>query len=248
MADQTLTKPVSIDAAAYLANVVDSLHQHTVRVTYMFVAIIVLVLSLGSVGGYLALKAYESQLARAETREAQYQASLATFQSTLAENTAARVAAEAQVSQLQAQIAKRATQPLPAPVQTGLKPDATAQEAAFALQSVYSAVPAFGQPVATPDGKVLVTVTQTQLLIGSKVELDRTKADLQDVKAITSIQTGTISSLNNDLSQCKALQAQSEKVIAGYKAIATKSRFRKFLDGAEKVGLLMAGGIIGHVI
>ena len=246
---QPLTsKPYVPDASAYLANIVQDMHSHTVKVTYMFVAIIVLVLSLGSVGGYLGLKAYEAQLARAETREAQYQTSLAAFQSALAENTVARAAAEAQVAQLQAQIAKRASQPLPAPVQTGLKPDATAEQAKTAIEAVYGADKAFGAlpPVQGPN--VALSVPQAQAIISTKIGLDRTSADLRDEIQIAGLQKTTIDSLQNDLNTCKAVNLEANKTIDAYKKIATKSKFRKFLDGAEKVGLLLAGGVIGHVI
>jgi hypothetical protein len=219
-------------------------HRH-VTFSWGVIGVLILVLGLASFGGWLGLRAFETQIARADAQQAQYQASLKEFQATLSQHDAQRAAAEAQVADLQAQIAHRASQPLPAPVQAGLKPDATAEQAAEAFASVYSVSPS---PSTTPEGNVALSVSNTQLAISAELDKQRFQADFSDEKAIVDLQTGSISSLNKDLAQCTTLETQSEKVIADYKKLAHRSKWQKFVQGAEKAGILVLGGIIGHAL
>jgi hypothetical protein len=61
------------------------------------------------------------------------------------------------------------------------------------------------------------------------------------------------SSLQIDLNACKSTVSQDEtalldanKVISAYKKLAVRSRWKKFLGGAEKVALIAVGFEIGH--
>jgi hypothetical protein len=242
------SRPLVPDASAYLANIVSDMHAHTVRVSYFFVGIIVLVLTLASAGGYFGLKAYESQAARATALEARYDADRTTWQANLTQHDIDRAAAQAQVTDLQAQIAHRAVQPLPQPVQAGLKTDATAEQAKTALEAVYGADKTFGSLPPTQGPNVALSVLQTQAIIVTKAGFDKAVADLQDQKSISSLQTGTINSLQTDLTSCKSTVAESGKVIEAYKKLAVRSKWQKFMSGAEKVVFLVAGGAIGHLI
>lgn len=215
-------------------------HKHA-SVSFWLIGTLVLVMGLMGFGGYEALKSFDAQLARAEQREAQYNTDRKTWQDALAQHDAERVADATKIASLEAQVAARDKKPLPPPVTT---PD----EAVAGLQAAYSDVPAFGAPQATPDGKVAVNVPQAQILITTKLDLNRLKLDLTDEKAIVDLQKQTNASLSKDLTGCQALNVEANKTIADYKKLAKKSRWQKFLSGAEKVGLVLGGMYVGHKI
>jgi hypothetical protein len=222
-------------------------HRH-LTLTYGIVGILLLVLVLMGIGGYLGLKSFNTQLAAQATKDAQYQADRKTFMDTLTAHDAERVAQATQIAQLEAQIAHRAAQPLPKPVQEGLKPNATAQMVAGAVQSVYSSTPIFGAVVVDSAGYIALSPSQGQQVAQTKVDLDKAQGDLGDQKSINSILNVSNSSLTSDLGSCKALNVQANKDIEGYKKLAVKSKWRKFLDGALKVVLVAGGAAIGHAI
>ncbi len=219
-----------------------------VTLSYGLIITLVLFMGLTGVGGYLAVKHFDQQEARAEAREAQYRSDLSKTEAQWTQDRQALQASNDRIAQLEAQIAHRASTPPPKAITDGLKPDATAEQAALALKTAYSAFPDFGEPVATPEGKVLTTVTETQILTSSKLLLDRTQADLKDRTEEVDLLKTNNSLLNNNFQQCQGLLTEANKNIADYKALAKKSKFRKFLDGAEKVGLVLLGGIVGHAI
>jgi hypothetical protein len=227
-------------------------HKHA-TVSFLTLGVLAFVIALASFGGWLGLKEIRAQSARADAQNALYVSALKDFQTTIAQHDAARAVAEAKVEQLTVQIAQRATKPLPAPVQAGLNPNADAKTAASALASVYSDTPQFGAPEPTPDGKVSSTVQETQLLIESKVKLDRLTLDFQDEKQVVDLQTGSISSLNNDLTQCKDTLTSANKTIADYRVVVKPSRWQRFKSGAKiavKVSAvaLPVGILIGKIL
>lgn len=217
-------------------------------VTYSVLAVLVLVLSLACVGGIFGFKAYEAQVARAEVQEQKFDQDRSDFLKQLQADEVARAQDAKDAADRLAQIAARDAQPLkptsPA-VSSGLKPDATAQEAANGLSSAY---PGLGVVDASPDGKVLTTVQQTQFLMGFSLQAARDREDLADLKVAYADQVRISQSEATDLGSCKTALVEAQKTIGDYKKIATKSGWRKFLDGAEKVGLVLAGAAIGHMI
>ena len=219
-------------------------HRH-ITVSYLLIGILALVVSAAGVGGYLGLRAYDAQLARADAQQAVYIADRTAWQMALNEHDHQREAAEAQVASLEAQIAKRQVQPIPAPVKAGLAPDANAKEAAEALKTVYNGSVV---PEATPEGKVSTTVTETQLLIGSKLKLDTVSANLADEIKIAGLQKSSIDTLQTDLNSCKNINIEANKTIDAYKKAATRGKLRRFFDSAVKYAGPVVGVIIGYSI
>lgn len=220
-------------------------HRH-LSFSYALVGTLVLLLVLMGFGGYLGVKAFDQQLARQEAKDTQYQADRKVFMDQLSAHDTERAAQQVQISQLQAQISKRDSQPLPKAVQAGLLPDATAEVVAKAVTEAYSNNPAFGQASATPAGQVSLSVPQAQATVEAKVDFDRASADLADEKSTISLLNGTNFSLTNDLNQCKLLNTKAEADIQGFKKLATRSKWQKFMAGAEKVALFAAGAYVGH--
>lgn len=224
---------------------VRALSTHHVTVSYTLIGVLLVVLALASFGGWLGLKAYDHAIARAEAAEAKYDADEKSWAATLAQHDAQRAADAQQEAQLLAQIASRDKQAPPLVIQAGLKPDATAQQAALALGAA-----AGGQvaPTVTQDNRIAVMPVESQeitldLLAGTKAE-----GDLKDTQSLLDLKNKDNTSLSNDLAQCKTENTEANKVITQYKKAAKRSKFRSFLNGTEKVGLLVLGGYIGHTI
>lgn len=233
------------DIQTLLLAQINKLSQHHVTVSYTLIAVLVLVLGLVGAGGWLGLKSYEGQVARAEAIEARYQDAQKAFSEQLAANNAER-AQDAQASAaLISQIAKRAVAPLPPVIQSGLAASASAESVSKALQEVQ---PGLGTPEVTPDAKVALQVNQAQLVVRSLLAGTQAEADLGDTNALLGLANRDKSTLSNDLDSCTDLNLKANETIAGYKKAAIKSKWRKILDGMEKVGLILGGAAIGHGI
>ena len=216
---------------------------------YAHLGILLLLAAIMCAGGYVALRGFNATLARAEAQEKVYQQDRTQWQSQVAQDAAERQAQALQIAALQAQISKRDSTPLPPAVSKGLQPNANATDANAALTAAYTSVPAFGATKVSPDGQnVLLSVPQAQQVIITQENELKDSADLKDEKSIVALQGFTITTLNTDLKGCQSTVSEANKTIADYKKAAQKSRFRKFLDGAEKVGLVLTGVGLGHMM
>jgi len=222
-------------------------HKH-VHLSFALVGVLVLIIGLACFGGWLGLRSYEAQVARAEAAEARYDQDRKDLTALLSEHEVQRTQDAKAEAQLLAQIVKRDKQ-APSPViQTGLKPDANADQASRAVTEAFKANPDFGGTSPQADGNIGYTVNQTQIVIDTAIERDHLRLDLGDEQKAFDIQRESNISLTNDLHQCVTNKAEADKVIAQYKKAAKKSRFKRFLSGAEKA-LLFAGGVyVGHLL
>lgn len=231
---------------AQLIAQVQTFASHTVRVSYMFLGVIVLVLALAGVGGYFGLKSYEAQVARAEAIEQKYDAAQKDFTAQLAAHDAQRTADAKASAVLVAQIAARAAKP-PAPVVvTALAPSATAEQVRNGLQAVLSPRFPQGIPMAVQGENIEISPVSAQVWLADEVALTRVTADLSDTQVLLSLSNKDNATLKQDLTTANSTLSDAKDTIKAYKKIAVKSRWRKFLDGALKVGLVTAGVAIGH--
>lgn len=222
-------------------------HRH-LTFTWGLVGVIILLMALMGFGGYMAIRSFDKQLAKQEARDTQYQADRKTFLDQLTAHDAERAAQASQIASLEAQIAHRNAQPLPKPISEGLKPDASAEAVAKAVTEAYSDVPSFGVVLAESPTTIALSLPQAQHVVQDEVAYSIARADLNDTQAVVDLQKTANSSLTSDLAQCKDLNVKAQADIAGFKKLATRSKFRKFLDGAEKVALFAAGAYVGHKI
>jgi len=222
-------------------------HRH-LSFSYALVGTLVLLLVLMGFGGYLGVKAFDAQLARQEVKDAQYNQDRKVFMDQLSAHDAERAAQATQIASLGLRIAHRNAEPLPKEVQAGLLPDATAETVARAVTTAYSKNPAFGQATATPGGQVSLSVPQAQATVEAKVGFDKASADLADEKSMVSLLNGTNLSLSNDLNQCKLLNTKAQADIAGFKKLAVRSKWQKFLGGMKTAAAFAAGAYVGHKI
>jgi len=237
-------------------------HKH-VTVTYAVLGwalgVILLLLAVGSLGGYFGFKSWQKAMDKAEVqeqrfeqRDQQYQQAILAFQKQLDADTAERQQASQKQAELQARIDQRASQPLPKPVADGLKPDATAQEAGNALGAIFTRPNAPVVPMATPEGKVAVSVKEAQEIASLGLDGQRSAANLQDETGLYTLEKAKSTSLSNDLTSCQGTLTQSQAdlkeaklTIADYKKVAKKSKWQRIWGGVKDYGLPVAAFILG---
>jgi len=225
---------------------IDSFAGHAKRMHYTFVGIIVLILALAGVGAYLGLQAYEHQASRAEALEQKYEAAQKEFAAQLAAHDAERAENAQQTAALVVQMAARAKQ-APAPVvQKALAPNATAVEIRNGLQDVLSGRGALPSLIDVEGENLVVPPATAQIWLSDEVVLNKIKADLTDTQRLLALANADKASLSSDLAQSQAQNAEAQKVIAAYKKATVVTRWKKFLTGAQKVGILRVGIGLGH--
>lgn len=237
-----------------------TLAQKHVTLSYAILGVLVLAMFVACLGGYMGLRGYEKALAHAqaveqtfEQKDQQYQQMIVSFQQQLAQDSADRQAATAKQTQLAAQIAARAKQPPSPVVQTGLQPDATAQEAGNALGAIFSAPGSPVVPMATPDGKVSVSVKEAQEMASLGLDGERSEADLKDEVGLYTLEQSKFSSLQKDLTSCQSTLSgantsldDAKKAIEAYKKAATKTKLQKVWNGIKTYGLPVLAYLVGR--
>lgn len=244
--------------------VLTNLHNKLHAVIYAHLGVIILLIASLLGAGYVAVKVHEHDLAHAEQLQqafnqqaqvaAQAQKQLADI---IAADAAQRAQETAQEQQIELAMAKRAQEPLPAPITAALAPSANAAVVVSGLEVAYSDVQPPMAPSVTPDGKIAVSVSNAQAEVSAKVALGKYEADLHDEVALFTLEQTKSASFQKDLATCQATVSQDEtaladakKTIAAYEKVAKQSRFRKILGSigrnAERVAILVVGIELGH--
>ena len=216
------------------------------RVLYSHAGILVLLIVLIGAGGYFGLRSYDAQLAKAQVTEQKYEAAQKTLTDLLATDAQERAAMQAQQANLIGQIAKRDKTPPPAPVIAALQPNASAEVLALGLGSSYSDNLSFGVPQTTSDGLVALNGQETQIVIQDHEQGKKDHADLADTTKLYGLEQQKTASLTKDNVQCATTLADAQKSITAYKKLAVRSRWQRFMTGAEKVTIFISGVALGH--
>jgi hypothetical protein len=216
------------------------------RVLYSHAGILVLLIVLIGAGGYFGLRSYDAQLAKAEVTEQKYEAAQKTLTDLLATDAQERAQMQAQQANLIGQIAKRDKTPPSAPVIAALQPNASAEVLALGLGSSFNDVSSFGVPQTTPDGKVALNGQETQEIIQDHEQGKKDHADLADTMKLYGLEQQKTASLTKDNVQCTTTLADAQKSITAYKKLAVRSRWQRFMTGAEKVTIFISGVALGH--
>lgn len=246
------TNPQPVANETILQAEIAALASKHVTVSYTLVGVIVLVLALAGAGGWYALRMFDKQLARAEAAEARYDTDRKQFADLLAADATTRAKSQTQQVAL-ATTGEARDKKADEAIQVAVKPDATLATTAAGLTSAYSDVVGFGQVDVLPGSDALhgpgieLAGHQAQQVTAYKIDRDRLSADLSDLRTSYTLEQTSNSSLTNDLAQCKDLNAKSDKVIAGYKKLAKKTKWKTFLSGAKKavvIGALVVTAVV----
>lgn len=226
-----------------------ALAHRQVSVSYWLIGLLGLFLALGTFAGYLGLRHLDKLEARAEATEASYVVERKALTDLLAADTVARAQESAQQAAVLESMAKRAVVVQPPVIQTALQPSASATEAAAGVTLAFAGVPSFGQALVSPDGQnVSLAVPEAQTVIQTKIQMDRLTLDVQDETQLYTLEQSKSTSLSNDLGKCTDTLGLAQKTINGYKAVVKPTKWQRFLQGAEKVGLVAIGIAAGRAL
>lgn len=218
-------------------------HKH-VTVSYTLIAVLVVVLGLAGFGGWLALKFADKQIARAEATEQRFEQAQKDFQTQLAANSAQR-AADTQQQAAIVKIVDTRDKGADAKIQYVLQPK-TPQQALTDLGEAYAGSIDLSNTPVTPDNYLSFPVKTVQQFSATKIDRDRLFADRDDIKKQLFLEQDKTKTLTADLKKSEDTLGTCKQTVADYKKAATVSKFRKFLGGAEKVGLLALGAVAGY--
>jgi hypothetical protein len=245
----TLAAPVlsaEQQAQLYLQQQLSALAHKHVSVSYTLIGVLVVVLGLAGLGGWLALKFADKQIARAEATEQRFEQAQKDFQTQLATNTAQR-AADTQQQGVIVKVVDTRDKSTDAKIQYVLQPK-TPQQALTDLNEAYTGTVDFSNTPVTPDGLLSFRVNAVQQFSATKIDRDRLSADLSSYKGLLNLEQNKTTTLTADLTKSETTLAACQLTVTAYKKAATLSKFRKFLNGAEKAGLLMLGAVAGYEI
>lgn len=266
-APTTPTSPTSVSIDKELQDSLAALAHKHVTVSYTLVGVVVLMMLLCCGGGYLALKVYEKEVARAEADEktmqqdkSDYMALNQKLQTTLAQDAADRAAWAQQEARLVQQVNAR-NQVVNTQIVDVTKPGKSAEDAYADLHSAYKDNPTVeSAPLSVskdPSGEQEMTfpVPAVQQFTATKLDRDRLFDNLDSTSQELTLEKQSNVTLTTDLNNTKAAkdalqvtETQCETTVAAYKKVAVKSKFQKFLGGALKVVIFIGGVALGHYI
>lgn len=224
---------------------VSALAQKHITVSYLLVAVLVVVLGLASVGGYLAFKFADRQIARAEVSEQRFEAAQKDFQKQLADNTAQR-AQDTKQQDVIVKVVDTRDATADKTINQVLSPATTPQDALTGLGSAYKGTLELSQTAVTPDGKLSFPLHAVQEFTATKIDRDRLFADRDDIKTALGLEQDKTKSLTADLTGAKGTLSDCQDTVKKYKSAAKASVFKRVVKGAGIAVLVAASFYLGH--
>jgi|SRR5581483_7811782 len=120
-------------------------------------------------------------------------------------------------------------------------PDRPSQQVVADLKEAYGfdpqTVDAAGATFAFP---------QLQTFTATKIDRDRLWADLRNTQDVLTLETQKETSCEQDLADSKKKLEEGKKVMSDQQKLLKKSRWKKFGEGALKVGIFVGGVLVGR--
>jgi hypothetical protein len=244
----TVTEDLKKDAGNVQADLVahiSALSKHHLSLSFGVIGVLVLVLAVMCVGGYLGLKSYEGQLARAEAAEKQYNADRKDLTAQLtASKSVQDTATKAQ--QVIVKVVHDRDVATDKKIADVTAPNKSAQEALSDLSAAYHGTILADPNAITADGRLVFPVFTVQGFTATRIDRDRLSDDLKSSADNLAQEQKKTESLAKDVAAANKAVADAQPAIAAYKKIAKHSRLRAFGAGALKVGIFVAGVYAGR--
>lgn len=185
-----------------------------------------------------SVRSFEQQMAKADARDASYEKSLDDLQTQWKSDQKEIATLQAQKDKVSTQIVYR-DKSTDAVIAVDTAPDRSASQVSADVQSAYQFTP-------TLNGNLFeFTLPQTQTFVATKLDRNRLSTDNTDLSTQLGLETKVSTSLETDLTSAKTELQKAQDDIKGYKTIAKKSGFRRFLEVTEKVALVAGSFYIG---
>jgi hypothetical protein len=221
-------------------------HRHA-SVSYLLIGVLFLVLALCGVGGYVAVKLADERIAHAEKTDQAFEAKKNDTDVQLKTSAHERDQMRAKQTLLEAQLAAR-DKKAAADAAKALDPKADMATIQTGVSGAYINDALFKRPLPIFNGMFQVTGQQIQRFTATKIERDQYAGDVVTLRSDLDLANGRTDSCQKDLTKEKGTTAACEKVKKEWKGAAKASKFKRFLGGAEKVGLFVAGLAVAHAL
>lgn len=222
--------------------IIADLKSHSVQMSWLNVVVIVLALLLTGAMYLHSARNYERVMARAETENEQYRKDLTTLEQQIRDDQKTIVQLQFQKNEIQTKIVYR-DKAVAVKIETVMAPDRTAEQVSDDVVSAYKF------PPLKLEGSVFsFSLPATQQFVATRLDRDRLSLDLEDTQKQLALETMGSAMLANDVQATQKQLESSKQVIADYRKVAKKSKFKSFLSTAQKVGLLVGGFYLGRII
>lgn len=227
--------------SAELTAVLDHLKAKTISFNWLTAAILIIVLA-GGVGLYVhSENSFDKLMAANQVREDHYNADMKAAQAQAAADRATILQLTQQIAQKQTQIIVR-DKTADATIKDVQAPERSTNAVTEDVKNNYHIDALYDEVTKTysfdkPD---------VQLFVATKIDRDRLSADLKDTQDQLKFSVEGSALTNKDLTVCQAGEKESKGVIDGYKKAANKTKFQRFVQGLEKVGLVVGGFALGY--
>jgi hypothetical protein len=234
---QNIASQEVASAHAHLA----ALGHKQAHVTFATLGTLLLVVVMMLTGGFFALRSYDRQLDKADARYEQVQEHEKILEKKLEDSNKQIQDLSAQQAQKTIIIDKR-DKTADQKIADATKPDKTAEDVTEDAKNYLGTIPKF-----VSDGNLLAfKVTEVQGFVATKIDRDRLFGDLTDTKAILVAEKQKTTTLTGDKVLLQTQLDEANGSLKEYRKVAHKGKFKKFLGGATKVGLVLGGIWLGH--
>lgn len=225
---------------AELTAVLDHLKAKTISFNWLTAAILIIVL-MGGVALYIhSERSFDKEMAANQLREDHYNADMKAANTQAAADRATILQLTQQMAQKQTQIIVR-DKAADTTIAQVLAPERSTNAVTEDVKNNYHIDALYDEATKTysfdkPD---------VQLFVSTKIDRDRLAGDLKDTQDQLKFSVEGSALMSKDLGTCQANEVESKKVIDGYKKAAVKSKFQRFIQVVEKVGLVVGGIYLG---
>lgn len=209
---------------------------HMLTIHLSLVLLILSVLTLGGFFIHMEMKSYDKALGTANAANQQLVQTMKDMQAQWVAHENERDQNDKQVQVIDRTITVH-DQVAQQQVEKVTNPDNPLQIVQFDADNVLKV-----QAYTEPDERLGFDKPSVQGFIATKIDHDRLQQDLTDKDKQLTLEINTADSLKADLGQAKDALNQCQQVVTDYKKAAKKSKWKVFLDGAEKA-VLFAGGV-----
>jgi hypothetical protein len=221
---------------------VDSIHSHHIKLNGLVVLVLVGMLALFGVFYFHSEHAYQTALAKAESRETVYLQKLDDLEMKWSDSQKQIQALSTQQAQVRTQVVYRDKQA--ADVQKAvLATDRGVEQVSQDVQTAYHL-----PKIDLIGDKFTFDVHIVQSFVATKLDRDRLAADLEDAWTDLDLEQQKTAKLTTDFNEAKGQLGEAKKTIDGYKNVAKKTRWMRVKDAAKTVAIIGGSVFLGRAI
>lgn len=197
-------------------------------------------LALAGLGVWGGIHYADKLIAKADARDAQYEADKKQWQEQIAANNQ-QILALSSAQATQTKVIVQRDQTAAQQVAQVQAPNQSAQDVAD-----YSGKYLGVAPDVTADGKLAYQTRDVQGFITTKIDFDALQLNYKDQGTILSEETQKNTLLQGNITKLTAQNKESESVTKEYKAAAKASRWKKIGHTVEEVGIIAGTAYLAH--